>query len=417
MKTLVAYARERADAEVRKAEILLTQKRPQEARNLLVAAVTATPANANLRFALGSVLLDLGQPGEAVPELFRAGELGYGAPILALKLGQALAGAGRPEEAVEQLEKFRAAAAKDDPGLPAAEKLLSSLRESALAGRMKDLEEQIKGAFRRKDHAKTIELAEGLLRLNPANEEALYHLARARLDSGLVLEGWFALLDYLERAPSGKRVSDVRRLQKSVEKDHSPNTRSLELNQKGQIDFEGRQYATALTMFTSAIEAARLNGDAYYNRGRTHLVLGELARDPAEFGAARDDFAAAARLVSEKGPAFEGLALAQYYLEEYDAALDAARKAIAAAPDRWLSFSVVGLVCYVRSDYEGAIAWFEKGMAVAPEEPQLDINKAMALERLSRKDEATAVLRAALRKKASEAQINSINEILKRLAR
>jgi serine/threonine-protein kinase len=412
---LAAYARERADGEVRKAEILLTQKRPQDARRLLVAAVAATPAHAKLRFTLGCVLLALGQPGEAVPELQSAAELGLSDPALSLRLGQALAGADRPEEAVEQLEKYRTAAEKDDPELANAEKLLASLRESALAGRMKELEDQMKMAYRRKDVEKTMKLAGDLLRLNPANEEGLYHLAKARVDAGLVLEGYFAVLDYLERAPSAKRAAEVRRLQKNLEKDHAPNMRSMELNQKGRIDLEGRQYQPALTLFTSAIEASRLNAEAYYNRGRAHLSLGEQSRDPAEFAAARDDFAASVRLLPEKGPSYEGLGLAYYYLEEYEKALEAARKAIAAMPDRWPSYSVVGLVYYVRSDYEVALAWFDKGIAVAPDEPQLDIDKAFALERLLRKDEAIAVLRAALRKKVSEANINAINEILKRL--
>jgi tetratricopeptide (TPR) repeat protein len=189
----------------------------------------------------------------------------------------------------------------------------------------------------------------------------------------------------------------------------------MELNQKGRIDLGGRQYQPALTLFTIAIEASRLNAEAYYNRGRAHLSLGELSHDPGEFGAARDDFAASVRLLPEKGPSYEGLGLAYYYLEEYEKALDAARKAIAAMPDRWPSYSVVGLVFYIRSDYEVALSWFDKGIAVAPDEPQLDIDKAFALERLLRKDEAIAVLRAALRKKVSEANINAINEILKRL--
>ncbi len=412
---IVAYARERADAEIRKAEILTSQKRLAEARDTLASAVLLAPGYARLRFALGSVLLDLGKSAEAVPELRRAQELGYDDPVLHYRIGWALADLLRPEEAVAELERFRASAPAGHPDLPSAEKMLGNLRESALSGKMKALEDQMKTAFRRKDYEKAVSLGADLLRLNPAHEEALLHVARGRLEQGQILAGYLALREALAAVPAGKKAPEFKRLLRALEKDHSANPRSLELNQKGMIEFESGGYAVAVTAFSQAIEESRLNAEAYYNRARAHTRIGEMNKDAKAYAAAKEDYVAAAGIRPEMGEAKEGLATVCYYLGEYEDALDYAREGILALPNRWQSMNIAGLIFHVRGEYSTALEFFDRGLKVAPDEVTLLVNKALALEGLGRKDEAADALRTATKKTPTEAQLRQINEIMKRL--
>ncbi|RMD90787.1 MAG: tetratricopeptide repeat protein [Alphaproteobacteria bacterium] len=75
--------------------------------------------------------------------------------------------------------------------------------------------------------------------------------------------------------------------------------------------------------------------------------------------------------------ALNNLCAAQYLLEQFDAAAESCRAAIAHRSNRWMAYNNLGLVLFRLGRYEEAIRAFEQGLELAPRSDRLKKNLAL----------------------------------------
>ncbi|MHC4471647.1 MAG: serine/threonine-protein kinase, partial [Planctomycetota bacterium] len=152
------YLRDRVDSEIRKADVKIAQKRLDEARKILEAAVDRAPWYDLPRIHLGRALLAAGKSAEALKQLLRAREIGSKEPQLDYWLGEALLAEERSEEALEAFKRFAAAADPEDPHLVKARGRLRELKTRVFEEKIRELEGQAKLAFRGRAWDQAIDL-------------------------------------------------------------------------------------------------------------------------------------------------------------------------------------------------------------------------------------------------------------------
>lgn len=409
------YLGARAEVEVLRAEGYVSRGQLKEARELLESVVERSPWYGRARFELGVVLVEMKDHAAARPELEKARELGVTEPLLEFYTGEALLETGDPEGALAAFNRF-ADRVKDDPeAMERVRARINDLRERALKERIAKIADDAKGAYRKGDWEKTVELYGRLNDLLPNAEDSLYYLGKAHLEMKNVLEAYRRLEQYLRVEPSGRRASDARKLVRLLEKQYATNEASAKFQNQARTEYDSGRYDLAVSLYDRAIFEGPLNVDAYYGRYLARLRIGESSGKESDFQRALDDLDATAALNPDEDLVSEGRALVLYYLDRYDEALENAEKAMERLPDRWLSYNVAGLIYRAKGQKEKAVETLTKGIAMAPNEPTLYINRALAYEDLSRYEEAREDLKSATKWNPTPAQSQQISRILDEL--
>jgi tetratricopeptide (TPR) repeat protein len=407
------YLGQRAEMVLGKAELLRRKDRRGEARELLDALVLQVPEEPGIHLALGALLVQAAEWEVGLARLTRARELGEVEPALLYWMGEAQIGLHRDEEGLQRLSEYLEAAS-DGPHAPDARQQVARLSSSLLEDRLEELDRRARAACRQKDWATAIDLYAEIERLAPDRKDTGFHLGMAQLRCGNTVDGYLLLLSYLQ-AGKGSKLSEARREVRAAEKSSGGSSRSEKLVMLGVGSLQVRKFPEALAIFERAVEAAPLRTECYLGRAEAAVRVHELKPDRALIERARRDLEIVVRLDPSEKRVSELFALALLHLGDLDQALHYANLARDQFPDRWQACCVAGMVQALRGKHALAVHLFSEGIRRAPDEAALYVNRALALEKLERYDEAATDLKVALEKGPSAVDRQRIEEARRRL--
>jgi eukaryotic-like serine/threonine-protein kinase len=411
------YLLDRAEALIRKAEVYRLQERPVERLDHLLKAVDMAPFDARARLLLGAALVTAKRNEDALDQLDLAVALGSKEPALLFHRAEALIALRRATEALAAYREFLQVAPESDPLREVTEARITEIEERVIKDIVKDLNTEARVAFREEDWDEAVRLYLQIHELAPKEEESLYFLGRAYVESNRILLGYLALKEYLVAEPSGRRSTDARRQVKSLERLYEDNVESRELNGLGRGAYEIREFDDALQYFNRAVAIGPLNAEIYYNRAETWIKLGELSVNDRDFEIALEDLETVTRLDPEDKDVLPSQALCYYYLNRQDEALEKAKEAMRALPSDWRGYNLAGLVYHGMKEYEEAGRIFDRCLRFAPDVVTLYINRALAYEGEGKYTQALKTLEKAGQKHPSDADIRTIDSIAERVTR
>ncbi len=352
---------QRADAAFRAGYAARQAGNLESARAQFAEAARLAPQIAEGHEALGEVLIELGKPAEAVPELESALNLKPGDQGVETNLALAYAGNGSPEKAIPQ---FSAAfQSSQQPGQPPVDAVFCEAYARALA-------------------------ATGKL------DQAIEMFVAANKRGAATAEVWDAIGSLYAQLSNWSDAQHAFQQALSIDASYVPARIHL-----GIVLRQSHDYAAAIPMFEAAVKLEPANALAQSEYGRTLEAAGQ---DEA----ATPHLELAVQLNPQLPGVQNELAMALQRQGRQQEAIPWFRKAIEREPHNLSALTNLGLALTLTGNAKDALAWFQQALTLSPDDPTIYKDQGVAHVQLSAFDDAIVDFQHALTLDPNDSQLH-----------